>query len=128
MIINKNKPQARNQEVFGAGEVSLKRGLRWTFRVWHTKEGPCRPKFWCFFSKILLNCILNENLTHRCTQTRHFFPESGHFFPKLGLFFSIFKKVTFPPPPTSFAPEPVTFNLCITRPEEKWEEHNCTVQ
>ena len=34
---------------------------------------------------ILKNCILDENLTHRCTQT-------GQFFPKLGYFLSVLKK------------------------------------
>ena len=41
----------------------------------YTRRAP-QGKFLCFSSKIPLklhNCISNENLTHRCTQTKQFF-------------------------------------------------------
>ena len=42
----------------------------------YTRRAP-QGKFLCFSSKIPLklhNCISNVNLTHRCTQTKQFFP------------------------------------------------------
>ena len=43
------------------------------------------------FLQYLLNCILNENSTHICTQTGHAFLKLGHFFAKSGHISSIFK-------------------------------------
>ena len=54
-----------------------------------------------FCQRYSYNCILNENLTHRCAQTGHFFAKSGHCF-------SVFKKeqgIPLPIPPLSYAPD-----------------------
>ena len=37
-------------------------------------------KIGVFSPRYSKNCILNENLTHRCAQTGHLFSKSGHFF------------------------------------------------
>ena len=62
------------------------------------KKGPAEKNFGVFSPRHSQNCILIENLTHRCIQTGHFFPKSGHFF-------SIFKiGQGRPPHPPSYPP------------------------
>ena len=62
------------------------------------KKGPAGKNFGVFSPRHSQNCILIENLTHRCIQTGHFFPKSGHFF-------SIFKiGQGRPPHPPSYSP------------------------
>ena len=83
-----NHNQARNQEFFGAGKVSWNKGTSINDScVTHKK------KFGVFSPSCSQNYILNENLTHRCTQTRQIFPKiKALFFAKSGHFLSIFKK------------------------------------
>ena len=58
------------------------------------KKGSTGKNFRIFSPRHPLNGISIENLTHRCTQTRQFFPKSGNFL-------SIFKndRGDLPPPP-----------------------------
>ena len=83
-----NHNQARNQKFFGAGKVSWNKGTSINDScVTHKKN------FGVFSPSCSQNYILNENLTHRCTQTGHIFPKIGALFlQNQGTFFLFSKK------------------------------------
>ena len=99
--------QARNQEFFRAGELSWNLGILININLQYKKEKPHREKISDFFClETIKNSILNENFTHRC-------PKSGHFFSKLAQFYPIFEKgqgrLPPPPPPSSYAHNLIQF-------------------
>ena len=74
--------QARNQEIFRAGDFSWNQGTFIKIQLQHKKEKPRREKITDFFClETLKNCILNEKFYPQMTTIRAFFPKLGHFFP-----------------------------------------------
>ena len=69
------------------------------------KNCPARGILVFFLQNTLKTAFLNDNLNHRRTGARHFYPKSGYFL-------SIFKKGQRRPPPSS--PSPLVARLYYT--------------
>ena len=70
-----------------AGEISWNRGTSIKASCTTQKKRPRREKIDVFCPRYSTNCILNENLTHRCMQTGHsFFQNQGTFLENRALF------------------------------------------
>ena len=64
----------RTQESFWAREVCWKRGTFDKCFMYDVQKNHAGKHSGGFSPKYSNNCILNENVTHRCTQTGYFFP------------------------------------------------------
>ena len=88
-----HRAQARYQEFFVAGEVSWNRDSSMNVLCMeYNRKAPQGEKKGVFCPRYSQYCILNENLTYRCTQTGYLFSKIRALFCKIRVLFLCFQK------------------------------------